>query len=106
LIKRLLTPEKTKSAKEIEFPLQFNLAGKKIDACCILLDSAPFLQCFVALETGISKNNRDGYQFFKVDEIERIFTWHPCSKEKEPVAKAIAGALEKKFSGTAIFSPN
>jgi hypothetical protein len=98
-------PQHSMPPKEIEFPFSFNYLGKQINAMGMLVPTAPFPQYHIAIKTDLPTPHLDMYQFFKIDSKEQIFCWNPCPAEKEPIARAIAKALEKKFKGN-MFSEN
>lgn len=91
-------------SKSIEFPLMFDYQGQQMIAQGILVETQPVHQCYVAVRTE-DLNNTMVYQFLKVNQKDKVFSWNPAGKKKEKMAKAIAGALEKMFS-TARFSRN
>ena len=91
-------------SKSIEFPLLFNYKHQQIVGQGILLEAKPFQQCYVAVRTE-DPNNTLLYQFLRVNQKGKMFTWNPVDKKKEKMAKAIATALEKLFSA-ASFSRN
>ena len=95
---------KPSPAKSIEFPLLFDYEGQQRIANGILMETQPVHQCYVAVRTE-DPNNTLLYQFLRVNQKDKMFTWNPAGKKKEKMAKAIARALEKMFS-TASFSRN
>jgi hypothetical protein len=108
LIGKLPSPAiaNTAAPKEIEFTLEFNLKGKKMNAVGIIVYTEPFAQCHVAVKTLHPDPKLNIYQFLKIDSQEKIFSYQPSPEDKDPIAQAIATALEKKFSSDAVFSTN
>jgi len=91
-------------SKSIEFPLLFDYQGQQMIGQGILVETKPVPQCYIAVRTD-DPNNTLVYQFLRVNQKDKIFTWNPADKKKEKMAKAIARALEKMISA-ASFSRN
>ena len=98
--------EKKEPANSLEFPIRFFYQEKNIEALGTFMDSRPWQQCRICIVKDNSAQQADIYDFFKVDNKDKVFSWVPYSGAKEKMAKAIAAALEKKFTLKNIFASN
>ena len=94
------------AAKPIEFLLEFQMEGNTVTGHAILLDTKPWPQCSVVISQPGEKEKIDLFDFFKVDNKDKVFSWIPYKRKKEKIAVLIAQALEKHFAVERIYSSN
>jgi hypothetical protein len=88
------------------FPIRFTYQEKKIDAQGLLMDTWPCQQCRICMVKDYRAQQADVYDFFKVDDKDKVFSWILYADQREKIAKAIAAALEKNFSISNILASN
>jgi hypothetical protein len=62
------------------------------------MDTKACQQCRICMVKDYRAQQADIYDFFKVDNKDKVFSWMPYTDEREKITKTITSALEKKFS--------